>query len=117
MNFSRFLVLLGVIAVVGCGPSAQLTGSAQEETPTDIAKATLEQIVESGQAGSEIGAMMVAFEEMRATDAATADALIEDGNAMMAMSSPDEIKAKAKEMLAKLGGEAAPAADPAAESE
>ncbi len=112
MNLLRFLVLLGAVAVVGCGPSAQLSGTAEEKAPSDIVKETLEQIAESGQSGSEVGAMMVALEEMRATDAATADALIEDGNALMATSDPEAVKAKAKEMLAKLGGQAEPAADP-----
>ncbi|MFH1924637.1 MAG: hypothetical protein ABIP48_32695 [Planctomycetota bacterium] len=41
---------------------------------------------------------------MKATDAAKAEALIEDGNQMRMMSSSEAVKAKAKEMLAKLEG-------------
>lgn len=108
MNLLKFLVLLVAVAVVGCGPSAQLTGSVEEKAPADVVKETLEQIAESGQAGSEIGPMMTALGEMEATDAALAQTLRTDGNALMGMGNPDAVKAKAKEMLAKLGGQAEP---------
>jgi len=103
MSFLRLLVLLAVVAVVvGCGPSAESVTPPPERSPAETVKAVLEQAAETGQGGSALGEMMDALEKMKATDAEKAGALEEDANALMSMSDPAEIKAKAKEMLGKL---------------
>jgi len=69
-------------------------------------KTTLEQLAETGQVGSEAAMMMQALEKMKATDAAKAEALLKDADQLMSLPGPEAVKAKAKEMLAKLGGAA-----------
>ena len=62
-------------------------------------------LVETGQIGSEIGVMMQALDQMKATDAAKAEALREKANQLMSLPNPQAVKAKAKEMLGMLGGQ------------
>lgn len=103
MSFLRLLVLLAAVAVVvGCGPGVESVSPPPERSPEQIVKSALEHAAETGQAGSELGEMMAALGEMQATDAEKASALQEDAQALMSMSDPAAIKAKAKEMLGKL---------------
>lgn len=109
-NWTGLLMLAATVVMFGCGPQAE---SVQEVkvSPRDAVKQALEGIAESGQGGSEIGAMMGELDKLAAEDAALAETLKADAEAMMmgGMSS-DQIKAKAKEMLGKLeGGGGAPA--------
>jgi hypothetical protein len=114
MSWFRFLVLPVAVVIVGCRPGAESV-TPPEVTPVDAVKKALEQVVESGRGGSEIGAMMNDLEAMKATDPQTAEALIEDAKALMSMSDSAAIKAKAKEMLGKLGS-GAPAGEESAEA-
>jgi cellobiose-specific phosphotransferase system component IIA len=109
MAHRRFLLPLAVALLAGCSSRApELRGTAQERAPEETVRSVLEGLAESGQSGSEIGQMMQALEKMKATDPAKAEALIEDANQIMKLSGPEAVKAKAKEMLAKLDGGAAP---------
>lgn len=104
MEYLRFPLLLTAVMISGCGGGGGSESVVPPDvSPRDAVKATLEQIAESGQGGSEIGAMMQDLEKLKETDAATADALIQDANALMSTTGGKEaITAKAKEMLAKL---------------
>ena len=72
-------------------------------SPREAVKKALEGIVESGQGGSEIGAIMEDLKALSEEDAALAESLSADAQAMMGMGG-DQVKAKAQEMLDKLGG-------------
>lgn len=104
MSSWKCLVLLFSVALVGCGPSPELTGTVVEKPSIEVIRTTLEQLAETGQMGSDIGLISGELEKMRATDAAKADELSKDLEALMSSSGPNATKAKAKEMLGKLGG-------------
>ncbi len=102
---SRLLAAALLTGVLGCG------GSIREEsvtppsiTPQQAIKSALDQVVESGQVGSEIGAVMQQIEALKATDAATAAELEQDARSLMSMAPGESAKAKAKQMLSKLNG-------------
>lgn len=102
MGLLRVLALLSVVAIVGCGrgrePAPEVTPL--EELPAaQSAKAILTEISESGQVGS--GAM-----ELRENLEELNQGLVADLDALEAMSDPEKIKAKASEMLGKVGGAA-----------
>ena len=106
MKFWKYLMMLVVVCAIGCGGGSdvevQNVTPPPEKTPVDAVRTTLETIAESGNGGSEVGAMMGSLEEMKATDPAKAEELLADANELMGMSSPAKIKAKAKEMIEKL---------------
>lgn len=106
MTFGKYLALatLGFALLLGCGPKPQFEGGEQETNAEETVKSVLEQIAQTGQMGSDIGLMMQALEEMKATDSAKAEALLKDANDLMSTSGADAVKAKAKKMLEKLGG-------------
>jgi hypothetical protein len=108
MSFSRFLGLVLLAAVVGCGGGV----SSESVTPPDVSpqdqiKTALNQMLESGAPGSEIGAIMTSIEELKGTDpdlAATLQADADELMGMMSMNNVGAMKAKAQEMLDKLEG-------------
>lgn len=103
MSWLRLMLVFAVAAVLaGCGPRAQSVKPPEVSAKEAVTKA-LEGIAQSGQGGSEIGTIMQDLDRMKATDPQLAEALIEDANQMMSMSNPAQIKAKAQEMLGKLG--------------
>jgi hypothetical protein len=103
MSWYRLVILVAIVAVVGCD-------KAQKVTPPSVsfkesAKKALEGIVETGEGGSEIGAIQQELAKLGQTDKALADELINDANDLMSMQlGPEERKAKAKEMIKKLDG-------------
>jgi len=74
------------------------------KSPREVVTGILEQVAENGATGSELGELMNAIEELKATDSALAAELEPEGAAMMSASS-DETKVKAKAMLTKLSNE------------
>ncbi len=103
-NSIGLLILLVTVAMVGCGPQAEKV-DAPEITPSQAIKTALEGIAESGQGGSEIGTLLGEIDKLAAEDAALADSLRPDAEAMMNGSlNSDQLKAKAQEMIGKLGG-------------
>jgi len=99
------VVLCLVVSVVGCGDGVQTEAvTPPTVTPKDAIKASLSQVAETGQVGSEIGAVMQHISALKATDAALATTLEKDVNGLMSMGSGDAAKAKAKEIIGKLGG-------------
>lgn len=108
MRFAvRYLFLTMALAVIiGCAPS-----SIPVEQPNVAAKqaveTNLQMAAESGQVGSEMMEVQQKLEEMKATDSALATELLADLEELQAMSNPEQVKAKAKEMIGKLAGEGA----------
>jgi hypothetical protein len=105
MGKLKLVLMALLLGTLGCG------GEVREEavtppsvTPKEAIKSALDQVVQTGQVGSEIGEVMQQIEALKATDAATATALENDARALMSMGSGEAAKTKAKEMLGKLGG-------------
>ena len=109
MSWMKILVVFGIVAIVGCSQGEEFSNP--EASAKDRVKQALEGIVESGQGGSEIGAIMEDIGELEKTDPELATQLGDDLTEMMA-SPGDQVKARAEAMLKKLedatGGEAAP---------
>jgi len=102
---SRLLAAVLLAGVVGCGGSVRVESVTPPSiTPKQAIKSALEPVAQSGQVGSEIGAVMQQIEALKATDAATAAALEADARSLMSMGPGEAAKAKAKQMLSKLEG-------------
>lgn len=109
MVFLRTLTLLSVVAIVGCGQEPAADVTPLEELPAaQSAKAVLTEIAESGQVGSGAMELRENLKELNQ------QAMVAELDALEAMSKPEEIKAKAKEMLKELAG-AGPADNASAE--
>lgn len=94
-----------LVGVLGCGSGIREKAvTPPSVTPKEAIKSALNQVVQSGQVGSEIGAVMQQLEALKATDAATATALENDARSLMSMGSGEAAKTKAKQMLSKLEG-------------
>jgi hypothetical protein len=99
-RFSFLPIFLAM--VVGCGPQSvpvEQPSQAQQEAVVR----NLEMVAESGQLGSEMMEIQQSLEEMKATDSETATELLADLEEMESMTDPAGVKAKANEMLDKLG--------------
>ena len=98
MVYLRILMLVAVVVVVGCRGSESESVDAPEALPAaENAKAVLQEVSESGELGS---GMMALRESLESFD--EGKALLPDLDALEALSNPDEIMAKAKEMANKL---------------
>lgn len=105
MWFARFVLLLGVVVVLGCGSGAPKPPSAEEEADTLKQDMTmvLEDIAKTGdleEAGPDLRLMVE--EGLRESDSAKADSISKELDALEALTSPAQIKAKAKEIISKL---------------
>ena len=103
MSWIRVAILCGVAAIVGCSDAGEQV-KPPDTTAKDAVKKALEGVAKSGQGGSELGAMMNDLQKLKETDQAVAEELISDVTALMSEGNPDQIKAKAQEMLKKLEG-------------
>jgi hypothetical protein len=97
----RFLLVLGAVAVLGCGEGVT-TQPAQEAAPQQQIKSALETCAESGTIDSGLMVVREQAEAMQETDPDKADALLKDLDELESLRDPAQIKAKAKEMLGKL---------------
>ncbi len=95
------LVLLPMLAIVGCGTDAKEV-TPPSVTAKEAVMAGLAGIVESGQGGSEIGAMMNEVEKLRPEAPELADELVKELTNMMSSTSQVDIKAKAQELYDKV---------------
>jgi hypothetical protein len=105
MMNARMLVLLLLVGFFGCGsPIQEERVTPPSVTPQEAIRAALNQVVETGQAGSAIGGMMQHIEALKASDPATAAVLEEGANQLMSMDAgnPEAAKAKARELLTRL---------------
>lgn len=96
-------LLAGLMLVVGCGPRTP-SQKVQPPSPKDEIRAALKSVAETGQVDSSLMLAREKLEELKKTDAAKADALLKDLSELEKMGSqPQQAKAKAQEMLNKLG--------------
>ena len=104
MDVARVALVLVMLLVVGCGDGPAPVPVQPPAAPAGVeaAKSVLQGIADSGEVGSGIEGLRTALEELQQSDSAKATALLSDLTALEAASSPDQAKAKAKEMLGKL---------------
>jgi hypothetical protein len=103
MYFSRCTLLAVVFAaLVGCGSVGDTPTAVTPPASTDSIKAALNDVVQTGQLGSGGMTLEQEIENLRASDAAKADALKSDYEQLKGMTDPARAKAKAQEMLGKL---------------
>lgn len=99
MWLTRILVVLGLLVMLGCGSGETV----QSVTPpTNQAKPVLESVSQTGVVDSGLVVVREELEKMKATDAAKAEGLLKDLDQLERMTDVARIKAKAKEMAAKL---------------
>ena len=99
----RFLfVAVSLAMLVGCGPSS-VPVEQSSQSPADAVVRNLKMVAENGQLGSEMVEIQQNLEQMKATDSATATELLAGLQEMESMTDPAAVKAKASEMLGKLG--------------
>ena len=99
------LCCLFVGSLVGCGgPDNQVEVKVEGgSTPTEMLKKDLEQLAVSGQRpGSNIGQLQTYIRKAAEGDQAKIDMLINMTEDLTKLSKPEEIKAKAKEIIGKL---------------
>jgi uncharacterized lipoprotein YehR (DUF1307 family) len=104
MSLLRVIVVCCVVALLGCGDGGT-TVKPPDTTAKDQVKQYLENIAETGAGGSEMGAIMEELKKLEESDPALAAELQEDAKTFMStQNSPEQLKAKAKEMIEKLDG-------------
>jgi len=100
-SLSRLALLAAAVSVSGCEPA-----STPVEAPSggvaQLIKQNLQNPAETGQTGSEMMQIEQDLEKLAAEDPAKAETAKKDFAALKAAKSPDQIKAKAKEMMGKL---------------
>lgn len=97
MAYLRILMLLAVVAFIGCQANESEQVEVQTTPAAEAAKAALNEVAESGQLGS---GMMTVRESMEQLE--EGKALLPELDALEAMTDPEQIKAKAKEIAEKL---------------
>jgi hypothetical protein len=100
MWLKRFLAVLAVVMIFGCGPREEK--QAVEPAGNEQIRPALEQVAESGVVDSGLMVVREELEKMQSTDAAKAQELLKDLEELESMSSPDQVRNKAKAMLGKL---------------
>lgn len=104
------VLVLAALGIGGCSKGQSVTPPTV--SPKEAIRTNLTQVAQTGQAGSEVGAVMQDIEKLKATEPATAKALEDDARQLMEMSGNQEAaKAKAQQMLKNLdaGGPASTA--------
>jgi hypothetical protein len=102
MSWLRTFVLVCFAALIGCGDNTEAVAP-PDTTARERVKAALENVAESGQGGSELGAIMEELKGLEESDPALAEELTQDAQSFMSTQlSSDQIKQKAKDMLKKL---------------
>jgi len=96
------LCLLCCGLACGCGNGTVDVESESVDPSGVSAKKMLEDIAESGQLSSDVMSIQEELEKLKSTDEAKGQALLDDLTALQALSSPQQIKQKAKEMADKL---------------
>lgn len=101
MWFIRLMLLVALVAVIGCnsGPAPE---KVQAPPQIDQIKTALQGMAESGQAGSGVMQLETLVSELKAQDADKAAALQPGVDELKTLKDPKAVKAKAKEMLEKL---------------
>ncbi len=102
MSWLKIAVFSCFVALIGCGDDSQEV-TPPSTTAKESVKAALQNIVDSGQGGSEIGAIMEELKKLEESDPKLAAELMTDAESFMSTQlSSDQLKEKAKEMIKKL---------------
>ena len=99
MRCLKLMVVAVAAYLVGCGAPAEQVEKVAPAGPPP-AKAMLEGVAASGELGS--GAQEIRSALDKESDPAKKEALLKDMDALEKAATPDEVKAKAKEMADKL---------------
>lgn len=105
MRFLRLFPVLVAFSAIGCGatqPSPVRVQPPAESSAADTAKGVLEGVAESGELGSGGEELKMALEEMKSTDSAKAEELLQDYQKLESAGGGDAAKTQAKAMLDKL---------------
>ncbi len=105
MNVTRLSVIAVFalsITVSGCGEPAEVPVKVQSSALITNARKVLEELEKSGKMGSSVTALESDLNGIRESDSAKGDQLIKNFRELQGLTAPDQIKAKAKEMLGKL---------------
>jgi len=101
MTLLVWVLMVGFV-LIGCG--RQQSQRVAPPNPADDLKNALQQVVQTGEVGSSAMLIKEKIEALKATDAAKADALARDAAELEKLDGkPQQAKAKAQEMLNKLG--------------
>lgn len=102
MNWLKVLVMFAVLAAIhGCSDKSEAVVE-KTYTPTESIRMALEGVAESGQGGSELGAMMADIDKLKETNPQLGESLSETGMKMMSTGDPAQLKSMAKDMLKQL---------------
>ena len=104
MWLARFFVLLGMVVLLGCGPESTATGGPESEADglVDSVKSALQDVADTGQIGEGFGEARGMTDELKETDPERGNKLSADLDALEALATPDERKAKAQEIVDSL---------------
>ncbi len=107
MKCHRVLSVGLLVAVLGCGgtgtpPDIPSTEEALKVSGKDQLKQRLEGIAASGAGGSGLAGLSDAIKGLQGSDAALADQLLKDLSVLENMQNPEQIKAQASKMVAKI---------------
>jgi hypothetical protein len=95
----RSLLLLSVVVILGCGAGGAPAGPDAEADSTVMSiKSVLEGIAQTGKIDESFGEARGMTDELKETKPEIGNKLSADLDALEALSSPEEIKAKAKEI-------------------
>ena len=95
----RIAFLLGMVVLIGCGPGSTTEGpDAVSDSMVQSIKSALQDVAETGEMGEAFGEARGMVAELKETNPEIGNKLSADLEAMENLSSPDEIKAKAKEI-------------------
>ncbi len=99
------LVVMTLVVLVGCGGDSETVSPPDVDAKAAI-RAVLQPVADGQPGGSELGAMAEQIRVLKESDAALGGQLEQDHEQLMELvsSNPKKVAAKAKEMLAKLGG-------------
>lgn len=106
----RFTYVLACLVGVslGCGQEGVVPAPADTPVttevalPTDQLKKTLEEIANTGEAGSAAAGLRPGIEALKAQDAAKGTALLNDLDQLESSNNPTQVKSLAKKMAAQL---------------
>jgi hypothetical protein len=99
---TALFVWLSFLAACGCGSGDVVIPKATSDSVTGLIRPILEGIAESGDRAAFSELKSYIQEDLASVDQAKSDALMKDFKELQGLSGANRIKAKAKEMLAKL---------------
>ena len=103
MMFYRFAIIVGLLAVVGCGRTAT---KVTPPSPAEEAKIELERMAETGMVDSTVFVLREHLEELKKTDEAKGTELLaalDELEELEKLKDKKKVSEKAEEMIAKLG--------------